>query len=511
MVMEDYSNAGHSQVSLEQSPADVTFTEGSVYNVAQGEVIQQHPPPPATTSAPSTGSYQNHNVMVPQYRPSPDYEAVMQQRVAQQVMLEQNLANAQVYTQPEIMAYSQPEMHHLPPSYTQHLNNQINRSYHPSIYTSTGLEANPSVMSYRPVDRTNSMIIHPTYSTPELNTHGLPTQFSTSENMISEALLNHYKPPPPYPRPSSSTPDLATQTIRSNLSNSPDLVSRRNINNSALMAQSRFDESVEDLAAETQTLHIQQQLKQKQRYSYHDDTSSEQSSNAMSTHMMAITPDSLSYTDNLDTRTQLATEALMQAYRESHVVNVTMPTPSGLTISPLPTQATTVTTTTINPQIATSEVVPMALRGSHDSLGNLSNNSRDSMRRMKLMPAPAPHLDATVAAYKPLNQIQNISNTDNNDVPSPSTSSESPNLAMTTLMMKQASLDIVDSDTESIHCLDDSQLPPSEPSSSVGHSKCSSLDTSSLSRTDSIATPVPSSDNSAIQPTSEDIVNEEEV
>ena len=227
--------------------------------VQQGHQNLIHPPPPGT---PKQRLLEKD---LPAYRPSPDYETVMKrrmERVAQQHQqnLERlnnatnlaNIARAQVYNQPETMAYSQPEMG----------GNFIQPQ---SVYVNGFVEINgmniPN-LTYRPVDRTNSLIIQPTYSTPELSSQG-PSQMSTSENMITEALINQYRPPPPYRGNSNSTPDLAaSQTPRSNLSNSPDLVSRRNINlsNAQLVDQSQLDQSVENLALEVHNLQLSQQM-----------------------------------------------------------------------------------------------------------------------------------------------------------------------------------------------------------------------------------------------------------
>ena len=209
--------------------------------------------------------------MLPSYRPSPDYETLMRTRIErmaqqnlQQVNNVANISHAQVYANPELMAYSQPEM-----GYAQYVHQGGERPYSHSVYGGGGIDIHHHVQ-YRPVDRSSSLIIHPTYSTPELHSQGLSSQFSTSENLMSEALLAQYKPPPPYPRPSSSTPDLATthtptpQARRGNnppllSGGSPDLVSRRgNLSNAppALVEQSRLDQSMENLAFESQKLNL---------------------------------------------------------------------------------------------------------------------------------------------------------------------------------------------------------------------------------------------------------------
>ncbi len=283
-----HTGGQHPQVGADSGVAEVMYANGNVYQLMQQQVEhqqqiqQQHPPPQPTTPVKQMiqptltqqssqiqqqpNGYQDHHTPVlPAYRSTPDYEAVMRQRmeqITQQQNLEQinnfanlaNLSQAQVYSHPETMAYSQPEISHSL-NYTHHYINQHG-------YVNSYVNANGNAhIPYHPVDRTNSLNIHPTYSTPELNSQGL-SNFSTSENMITEALLNHYKPPPPYPRPSISTPDLATRPARSALSGSPDLVSRRNLNisNLALIEQSKLDQSVDNLTMETHNLHLSQQM-----------------------------------------------------------------------------------------------------------------------------------------------------------------------------------------------------------------------------------------------------------
>ena len=248
------------QQHLQQQQQQQQQQSGQMH-LQQGQQTVIHPLPPSNP----TPRFPDKNL--PAYRPSPDYETVMRRRMERMAQQHQqniermkntanlaNIAHAQVYNQPETMAYSQPEMG----------GNFIQPQ---SVYVNGFVEINgmniPN-LTYRPVDRTNSLIIQPTYSTPELSSQGLsPSQMSTSENMITEALINQYRPPPPYRGNSNSTPDLAaSQTTRSNLSNSPDLVSRRNINlsNAQLVDQSQLDQSVENLALEVHNLQLSQQM-----------------------------------------------------------------------------------------------------------------------------------------------------------------------------------------------------------------------------------------------------------
>ena len=180
--------------------------------------------------------------VLPAYRPAPDYESVMRQRMerltqppSMEPVLHPNLSQAAVYTHPETMAYSQPEIGHSYP-----------HAYMGALYS--GGMADARDLHYRPVDRSSSLIIAPTYSTPELTTQGL--MLSSSEQHVTPAFLAQMRPPPPYPRGnSSSTPDLASQTSRPHANSSPDLVSRKNLSNAGVIPRPGYlDRSVENLA-----------------------------------------------------------------------------------------------------------------------------------------------------------------------------------------------------------------------------------------------------------------------
>ena len=176
---------------------------------------------------------------VPSYRPAPDYESIMRQRMDYMALQHQqertlqlpNIGRAQVYAEPELLAYSQPEMSllHQRPMLMPHNSSRTGDIYQQSSVT---------------VDRTHSLIIQPTYSTPELYN-------STQLN------LNAYKLPPPYPRSSNSFPDLATmqqqqQHEASPSYGSPDLVSRKNLANVGLALPGGLERSVDNLAVDFQ-------------------------------------------------------------------------------------------------------------------------------------------------------------------------------------------------------------------------------------------------------------------
>ena len=322
IINESFSYEPSPIPQFEQShTSESPYPNGNAYSVLQPDTGQLFSTPipqlnnnnlqsyPQSTSTPN---YNNRRRLLPSYRPTPDYETVMRQRMEQisqqaqsgqnmhiqqpsldhhtQLANRANISNSQVYSHPETMAYSQPEIsHNPPPSYTQYLAHRgmiSNGSVNYSV-----VDGSSGHSPTRPVDRTSSLIIHPTYSTPELNTQGLPSQFTSSENyLINETIYNQYKPPPPYPRPSSSTPDLATQTTGTTASSSPDLVSRRNLNNANLVAQSQLDQSVENLAMDTHTLMVSQQ-RARSSQNLLDDTSSGTQSESITQGTRGSIPD----------------------------------------------------------------------------------------------------------------------------------------------------------------------------------------------------------------------------
>lgn len=260
-MTEDYYN--NSQQSLDKSVPDVQQTpraesdpgiHGGVYGG------QQTPMQPAVqTPVPQNNP---RSAMLPAYRPAPTYEAVMRHRVTHQQQQQQQpqhqqqqpdvsgqtLGNSQIYTHPEGVAYSQPEIRqHVSsyPSETQYVNAAAIRNYSHSIYANVFHDGH-NYYAYRSAERGNNLAVHPTYSSPELNTQGLPEQYA--DNLMSESLAYQYRPPPPYPRASSSTPDLAVQTGITSANQAPDLLPQQSSGKSTLAAQSRLDKSVDNLS-----------------------------------------------------------------------------------------------------------------------------------------------------------------------------------------------------------------------------------------------------------------------
>ena len=261
-----------SEVHTQQPPQENLYENTQA--ILEQEYAQSHSPPqdeqyihePPYPPSPQQSSTNVFPVRVPSYRPAPDYETIMRQRMDYMAVQQQqertlnlpNIGRAQVYAQPELLAYSQPEMR-------MQQQNILHPHQIPSSTTATNTRVYPIT-----VDRTHSLIIQPTYSTPEL--YRMSTAPQNMEQNLSPVMS--YKLPPPYPRSTSNSyPDLAMQPASSPTYNSPDLVSRKNLNNTALLMQSRLDKSVENLAAfdvqQQQQLQQQQLLQQQQQQQLH--------------------------------------------------------------------------------------------------------------------------------------------------------------------------------------------------------------------------------------------------
>lgn len=167
--------------------------------------------------------------------------------------LNQNIANTHIYAQSEEgLAYSQPEISNPHVSFNPEGHYQMGspvRNYPMSMYATVYQEQTTgNFMQYRMSERPTNLVMQPTYSSPELNTQGLPQQYSGNEFLnVNDAYVYQYKPPPPYPRASNSTPDLAIQTHFRKPNDSPDLVSRRVLGDSALSSHSNLEVSVDNL------------------------------------------------------------------------------------------------------------------------------------------------------------------------------------------------------------------------------------------------------------------------
>ncbi|XP_021538433.1 tyrosine-protein phosphatase non-receptor type 14 isoform X1 [Neomonachus schauinslandi] len=174
-------------------------------------------------------SHRHSAIIVPSYRPTPDYETVMRQMKRgvmhadsqSQSLRNLNIINTHAYNQPEDLVYSQPEM----------------RERHPYTvpYGPQGGYGNKLVSPSDQINPKNNMVpskpgasaISHTVSTPELAN----MQLQGTQNYNTAHMLKNYlfRPPPPYPRPrpATSTPDLASHRHRYVSGSSPDLVTRK--------------------------------------------------------------------------------------------------------------------------------------------------------------------------------------------------------------------------------------------------------------------------------------------
>lgn len=174
-------------------------------------------------------SHRHSAIIVPSYRPTPDYDTVMRQMKRgvvhtdsqSQSLRNLNILNTHAYNQPEDLVYSQPEMRERHP-YTVPYGPQ---GGYGSKLVGPSDQINPKNNSV-PSKPGASAISH-TVSTPELA--NMQLQGTHSYN-TAHMLKNHlFRPPPPYPRPrpATSTPDLASHRHKYVSGSSPDLVTRK--------------------------------------------------------------------------------------------------------------------------------------------------------------------------------------------------------------------------------------------------------------------------------------------
>ncbi|XP_039105444.1 tyrosine-protein phosphatase non-receptor type 14 [Hyaena hyaena] len=174
-------------------------------------------------------SHRHSAIIVPSYRPTPDYETVMRQMKRgtvhadsqSQSLRNLSIINTHAYNQPEDLVYSQPEMRERPP-YTVPYGPQGGYS---NKLVSPSDQMNPK-NNMVPSKPGASAISH-TVSTPELAN----MQLQGTQNYSAAHMLKNYlfRPPPPYPRPrpATSTPDLASHRHKYVSGSSPDLVTRK--------------------------------------------------------------------------------------------------------------------------------------------------------------------------------------------------------------------------------------------------------------------------------------------
>nr|KAG5687314.1 hypothetical protein BaRGS_011720 [Batillaria attramentaria] len=198
-VMSDVQQQLHQQ-QLQHSQGDIVIN-GNVYTVASP--AQQGAPTPAPQETPQT------------------------------------IGNSQVYSHPEGISYSQPEIRqaNLQPVFVEegnYVNAAAIRSYNHNIYANVFNDGHNYYALRGGVgsggERGTNLAVHTTYSSPELNVQppqaDFPSVTAGETVMTTESLTYHFRPPPPYPRTSSSTPDLAIQAMGvPPASDQPDLVS----------------------------------------------------------------------------------------------------------------------------------------------------------------------------------------------------------------------------------------------------------------------------------------------
>ncbi|XP_072222234.1 tyrosine-protein phosphatase non-receptor type 21 isoform X2 [Leuresthes tenuis] len=240
----------HSQTSLDCSPLEYSsggrLRNGSVYSAHSTSSLtnpQHYLQPSPMSSNPSitsditrpdyVPSHRHSALIPPSYRATPDYETVMRQKnrgagggmvLSQEhrqshSMRNLNIGNSYVYSRPDPLVYSQPEIRveHGGASQHHHYPFHLGSSFHsPSPY--------PYPAERRPVVGAVSV--------PELtNVQLQQAQEYPAPNIMRTQV---YRPPPPYPyahpRPANSTPDLSRHMYVS--SSNPDLIITRRVHHS---------------------------------------------------------------------------------------------------------------------------------------------------------------------------------------------------------------------------------------------------------------------------------------
>ncbi|XP_030157890.1 tyrosine-protein phosphatase non-receptor type 14 isoform X1 [Lynx canadensis] len=233
----------NSHNSLDLNYLNGTVTNGSVCSVHSVNSLNcsqsfiQASPVSSNLSIPGSDimradyipSHRHSAIIVPSYRPTPDYETVMRQMKRgtvhadsqSQSLRNLSIINTHAYNQPEDLVYSQPEMRERPP--------------YAVPYGPQGGYGNKLISPSDQMNPKNNMVpskpgassISHTVSTPELAN----MQLQGTQNYNAAHMLKNYlfRPPPPYPRPrpATSTPDLASHRHRYVSGSSPDLVTRK--------------------------------------------------------------------------------------------------------------------------------------------------------------------------------------------------------------------------------------------------------------------------------------------
>ena len=211
------------------------YSAPSVNSLNHGIAAQVSP----TSSNPSlTGNelMRAKLALLPAYRQTPDYEALIQGRrlmtVGEQSQSLSNLGGGHgqfghvdgyMYPPPQLRQHN-----YTPQEARQRHQYRVSYGGMPSNYMGNFLDTSSESLQHpyvgNHVGYHSNQMVH-TYSVPELTSE----QIQTMDYIAEKLRKNKIKPPPPYPRGSTSTPDLARQSMQNHLvsASSPDLVSQR--------------------------------------------------------------------------------------------------------------------------------------------------------------------------------------------------------------------------------------------------------------------------------------------
>nr|XP_060610263.1 tyrosine-protein phosphatase non-receptor type 14 [Anolis sagrei ordinatus] len=235
-----------SQTSLDRCAMDFSYLNGNVPNgsvcsaqsmnsLNHSQNFIQASPMSSNLSIPGSDimradyipSHRHSAIIVPSYRPTPDYETVMRQMKRgvihtdsqSQSLRNLNIGNTHAYNQPKDLVYSQPEIRERAPYVIP---------YGPQGTYKTHIAPSEQVNPISAAQtKTAATAISHTVSTPELANMQLPNNQRCGTMHILKNYL--FRPPPPYPRPrpATSTPDLASHRHKYVSGSSPDLVTRK--------------------------------------------------------------------------------------------------------------------------------------------------------------------------------------------------------------------------------------------------------------------------------------------
>uniref|UniRef100_A0A8D0H2Y0 Tyrosine-protein phosphatase non-receptor type n=1 Tax=Sphenodon punctatus TaxID=8508 RepID=A0A8D0H2Y0_SPHPU len=235
-----------SQTSLDRCAMDFSYLNGngpngsvcsaqSMNSLNRSQNFVQPSPVSSNLSIPGSDimradyipSHRHSAIIVPSYRPTPDYETVMRQMKRGVIHMDNqsqslrnlNIGNTHAYNQQEDLVYRQPEIRERHP-YTVPYGPRGNYNKH--VAPADQMNSNNTAQT-----KTAASAISHTVSTPELANMQLQSNHSYSTAHMLKNYL--FRPPPPYPRPrpATSTPDLASHRHKYVSGSSPDLVTRK--------------------------------------------------------------------------------------------------------------------------------------------------------------------------------------------------------------------------------------------------------------------------------------------